>query len=325
MSSIRILVADDYEGWRRQVSLLLQVRPELRVVCEASDGLTAVQKAAELKPDLILLDIGLPDIDGIEAARRIRQVSPESKIVFLSTDNSPDVVQVTLSTGALSYVHKARALSDLVSAVDAVLRGKQFVSGNVRGYEGTETPEVKVPHGHELLFFSDDKALLDSFTPFIATALRAGNAAILLFTKSHQEMVHQRLKAEHIDVDGAIRQGTFISLDFDDTFAKFMAGGSPDPIQYHENFRSLVDAAFKAATAEHPRVACCGEGTGHLCADGKTVVALRLEQACSSIAKRQNVDMLCAFPSSCLHTEEDKDLLKSICAEHSAVHYLGNR
>jgi hypothetical protein len=236
-------------------------------------------------------------------------------------DNSLDIVQEALDTGVQGYVHKARAHSDLVSAVDAVLSGKQFVSGSVRGYEGTEIPEVKAPHRHELLFFSDDKALLDSFTPFIATALRAGNAAILLFTKSHQEMLHERLKAEHIDVDGAIRQGTFISLDFDDAFAKFMAGGSPDTILYHENFRNLIDAAYKAATAEHPRVACCGEGTGHLCAEGKTAVALRLEQVCSSIAKRQNVDMLCAFPSICLHTEEDKDLLKSICAEHSAVHY----
>ena len=111
---------------------------------------------------------------------------------------------------------------------------------------------MRTSHRHELLFFADDKTLLDSFTLFIATTLRAGNAAILLFTKSHQEMLHQRLKAEHIDVDGAIRRGSFISLDFDD--AKFMADDSPDPIQYHENFRSLIDAAYKAATAEHPRV-----------------------------------------------------------------------
>jgi hypothetical protein len=234
---------------------------------------------------------------------------------------SPDVVQVALSTDAEGYVRKTDVHSDLLPAIDAVLRGKQFVSGSVRGYEDTEIPEVRTSHRHELLFFPDDKTLLDSFTLFIATALRAGDAAFLLFTKSHQEMLHQRLKAEHIDVDGAIRQRTFISLDFEDSFAKFMAGDSPDPIQYHENFRSLIDAAYKAATAEHPRVACCGEGTGYLCAEGKTAAALRLEQVCSSIAKRQNVDMLCAFPSSCLRTEEDKDLLKSICREHSAVHY----
>jgi DNA-binding NarL/FixJ family response regulator len=131
-NTIRILVADDYEDWRRQVCLLLQVRPELQVICEASDGSEAVQKAEELKPDLILLDIGLPKLNGIEAARRIRQLSPNSKIIFLSQDNSPEVVQAALSTGALGYVYKAYARGDLLPAVDAVLRGKEFVSSGLK-------------------------------------------------------------------------------------------------------------------------------------------------------------------------------------------------
>jgi len=119
---IRILVADDYGDWRRQVRLLLRVHPEWQVICEVSDGLEAVQKSEELGPDLILLDIGLPGLNGIEAARRIRQPSPNSRIVFLSADNSQDVVQVALSTGAQSCVHKTRASNDLLPAIDAVLR-----------------------------------------------------------------------------------------------------------------------------------------------------------------------------------------------------------
>src|SRR5437879_13077569 len=86
--SIRILIADDYEGWRRQVRLLFQARPEWQVIDEASDGSEAVQKAEELKPDLILLDIGLPKLNGIEAALRIRQLSPSSKILPKSADFS---------------------------------------------------------------------------------------------------------------------------------------------------------------------------------------------------------------------------------------------
>jgi two-component system nitrate/nitrite response regulator NarL len=128
LSSIRILVVDDYKDWRNQVRLLLQARPELQIVCEASDGLVAVQKAEELQPDLTLLDIGLPKVDGIEAARQIRQVSPTSKIVFLSADNSLDVVQVALITGAQGYVYKALAQSDLLPAIVAVLHGGEFVS-----------------------------------------------------------------------------------------------------------------------------------------------------------------------------------------------------
>jgi len=122
LPAIRILVVDDYEHWRRKISQLLQVHPEWQVVCEVSDGLEAVQKAEELRPDLILLDIGLPGLNGIEAARRIRQLSPNSRIVFLSADNSQDVVQVALSTGAQGCVHKTRASNDLLPAIDAVLR-----------------------------------------------------------------------------------------------------------------------------------------------------------------------------------------------------------
>jgi DNA-binding NarL/FixJ family response regulator len=136
LSPIRILIADDYEGWRRQARLVLEVRPELQVIWEASDGLEAVQKAEELKPDLILLDISLPKLNGIEAAWRVRQVSPGSKIIFLSMHNSPDLVQAALSTGALGYVRKTDAQRELLPAADAVLRGKQFVSSSsLKGYE----------------------------------------------------------------------------------------------------------------------------------------------------------------------------------------------
>lgn len=94
------------------------------------DGLEAVQKAEELRPDLILLDIGLPTLNGIEVARRIRKLSPESKIIFVSQESSADVVQAALALGAQGYVVKAQAATDLVAAVEAVLAGKTFVSGS---------------------------------------------------------------------------------------------------------------------------------------------------------------------------------------------------
>jgi hypothetical protein len=87
-SSIRVLVVDDFENWRRQVRLVLQARPEWQVISDASDRLEAVQKAQDLKPEIILLDIGLPKLNGIEAARRIRQRSPSSKIIFLSQNSN---------------------------------------------------------------------------------------------------------------------------------------------------------------------------------------------------------------------------------------------
>jgi DNA-binding NarL/FixJ family response regulator len=132
-SSIRIRAVDDFKDWLRQVRLLLQPRPESQVIAEASDGLEAVQKAEDLKPDVILLDIGLPKLNGIEAARRIRQRSPSSKIIFLSQNSDLDVVRAALGTGALGYVRKIDAGRELLLALDAVLRGEQFISSSNGG------------------------------------------------------------------------------------------------------------------------------------------------------------------------------------------------
>ena len=114
MSSVRALVVDDFEPFRRFVHSTLIQRPDLQVIGEATNGLEAVQKAEALKPDLILLDIGLPGLSGIEVARRIRQVSPKSKILFVSQESASDIVQEALDFGASGYVLKARSATDLL-------------------------------------------------------------------------------------------------------------------------------------------------------------------------------------------------------------------
>ena len=101
---------------------------DLQVIGEASDGLELVRKAEELKPDLIVLDIGLPTLNGIEVARRIRELCPECKILFMSQLSSADVAQVAFSLGAMGYVVKAYAGRELSAAVEAVCQGRQFVS-----------------------------------------------------------------------------------------------------------------------------------------------------------------------------------------------------
>jgi DNA-binding NarL/FixJ family response regulator len=131
MSSVRVLVVDDFEPFRRFICKTLAKRPNLKVVCEVSDGLEAVQKAEELQPDLIFLDIGLPTLNGIAAAREIRTLAPESKIIFVSQESSPDLVHEALNLGARGYVLKTTAGSDLLAAVDAVLDGRRFLGGGL--------------------------------------------------------------------------------------------------------------------------------------------------------------------------------------------------
>jgi DNA-binding NarL/FixJ family response regulator len=319
--AIRILIVEDFLAWRRQVRLLLQAQPEWQVISEAADGSEAVQKAEELKPDLIVLDIGLPKLNGIEVARRVRQISPSTRIVFLSQDNDWDIVEAALGTNAWGYVQKTRAQSDLLPAVAAVLQGKKFISSSLKGDDFIASPGVEGnPQRHEVLFYADDKVLLDRVVQFIAVVLKAGDAAIVIATKAHRDSLLQRLRAEGVDTDGAVHRGILVSLDVVEAVSTYMVKDWPDEVRFLELFTKLIESASRGAKAEHPRVAIFGEGVALLWAEGKEDAAIRVEQLCNDLAKTYKVDILCAYPLSSFYGEADEHVFQSICAQHSADH-----
>jgi DNA-binding NarL/FixJ family response regulator len=343
LPSIRVLVVDDFEPFRQLISPILEKRRDLQVIGEVSDGLEAVQKAVELKPDLILLDIGLPTLNGIEAARQIRKLVPKSKLIFLSQEASADVVQEALGLGAWGYVVKPRAASELLAAVEAVLQGKLFVSRGVADhilteFKGAQAPsrlrpeevfeslapplarKAKVTRCHEIQFYSDDSSFLDSFTRFIEAALKVGNAVIVVATDSHRNSLLQQLQIHGVDVFAAIEQGSYIPLDVADTLSTFMVNDMPDPLRFSRSVGDLITAAAKAAKGERPRVAACGECAPLLWAQGKPEAAIRLEQLWDEIARRFDVDILCGYSLSGDHHEENSHVFQRICAEHSAVY-----
>jgi DNA-binding NarL/FixJ family response regulator len=133
------MVVDDFEPWRLQVCSILQTQPELCVVAEAADGLEALQKAQELQPDLIFLDIGLPNLNGVEAAKRIRLVAPDARIIFVTQNSDRDIVRAAMDTGARGYVLKTHAGTDLLPAVAGVLGGDDFVSSSIQWDGSGET------------------------------------------------------------------------------------------------------------------------------------------------------------------------------------------
>ena len=131
----RVLIVEDFVPFRQLIRRIIQRIPDVRIACETADGLQAVEQAAEVQPDLVLLDIGLPGLDGIEAARRIRKRSPQSKIVFVSTELSPEIVHEALATGAIGYVAKPDVAGELVLAVEASLRGDRFIGKRFEGHD----------------------------------------------------------------------------------------------------------------------------------------------------------------------------------------------
>ena len=341
-SSIRVLVVDDFEPFRRVVCSTLQNKLELQTIVEASDGVEAIELAQALQPDLILLDIGLPKLNGIEAARRIRELAPQSKILFVSQESSVDVVQAVFSVGASGYVVKMDAGRELPTAVKAVLRGERFVgsrfaahgftgasdartAGSARGnkvFVPLQRQNIEIARRHEAGFYSDDAIFLDGFTQFIGAALKAGNAVIVVATELHRGSLLPRLQAHGLDIGAAIEQGRYISLDAADTLSTFMINDQPDPVRFQKVVGDLVTTAAKAAKGEHPRVAACGECAPLLWEQGNSEAAIRLEQLWDKIAKTYDVDVLCGYPLDSFHGEQGSLTFQRICAEHSAVHSL---
>ena len=121
----RVLVVDDFDEWRRFVGSKLHQEPRVEIVGEASDGLEALEKTKKFQPDLIVLDVGLPKLNGIEVARRILRSSPNTRIIFLSENRSDEIAEAALSTGAAAYVIKSDAGTDLMPAMEAVFQGGQ--------------------------------------------------------------------------------------------------------------------------------------------------------------------------------------------------------
>jgi len=317
-------MVDDYAPWRRFVSSTLQTQPELEVVGEATDGLEAIYQSQELQPDLILLDIGLPVLNGIEAARRIREVCPTSKILFVSGNHSVDVAEAALSAGARGYVVKSHGARELLPAVAAVLQGKQFVSASLTDHDfsaPTKDRAVGITHRHEVAFYPDDPSLVDGYARFIESALKSGNAVIVVVTESHRACLLPRLEANGVDVAAAIEQGSYISLESTDTLSRLMVDDTLDPVRCTRVVGDLIMGAAKGVKGEHARVEVCGEIAPILLSKGNAEGAIKLEHLWDEITRGYGVDTLCGYLRSPFLSEER--IFERICTEHSAIHGLG--
>ena len=293
----------------------------------------AIKLAQALQPDLILLDIGLPKLNGIEAARRIRELVPRSKIIFCSQESSVDIVEAAFSAGASGYVVKVDAGSELLTAVDVVLRGEQFVGRRFAGHDFTGASDARVSEGdpsisnfaslqqkveircHEAGFYSDERYLLEQI---VGDALRAGNAAIVVATESHRNSLFVRLQVRGSDIRTAIEQGRYILLDAAEALSTFMVNDLPDRVRFLNLLGDLI--AIAAEAAKGGRVAVFGECVDLLSEQGKAEAVIRLEHLWNEISKSHDVDILCGYSLGNVPGGMNSQIFQRICAEHSAVH-----
>ena len=328
---VHVLVVEDYVSFRQFIRSTLEQRPELRVIGEASDGLEAVQKAEELKPDLILLDIGLPSLNGIEAARQIRKLSPKSKILFVSQESSADVAQEAFRAGAMGYVVKTHAGSELLAAVEAVRQGRRFISCGLSGrhfgdasnsqavsktaaFPSPVPRKTEITPSHEVEFYPDDAAFVAGFAGVIEAALNSGNAVIVAVTESHRESLLQRLRQQGVDINAAIAQGRCLPLDVGDILLTFMGNDLPDPARFFRVVGDLIASAARATAGDKSRVTICGECASILWAQSNADAAIQVEQLCNQLTKQYGMDILCGFSLSSFYREEDMQVFQKICS-----------
>jgi DNA-binding NarL/FixJ family response regulator len=330
--SYRTLVVDDHEQWRYFVCSTLRKRPGLLTVGEAADGLEAIYKTQELQPDLILLDIGLPRLNGIQAARKIRELSPKSKILFVSENASWEIAEAALGTGADGYVLKSSAASDLLRAVETILDGGRFVSASLAGQDFADgahaaaarlsasfsAPSAAKKGCHAVEFYAGDAALVDGFARFVETAVNRGSAVTFIATESHQAAVLQRLKADAVDVEALAKQGRYTSVDVIEALRAVMGSdGLPDRVRCAE---VLGDLVVDSAATGHSRVAACGEFAPFLLNEGRIEAAIQMERLTDEFVREHDIDIFCGYVSDALPAERSGPILERIRLEHSAAH-----
>jgi DNA-binding NarL/FixJ family response regulator len=336
----RILVIEDYEPFRRIVCSMLQKRPDFQVVGEVSNGLEAVDKTKELAPDLVLMDMGLPGLNGMEAARRIRTFFPDCKIIFLTQESSVEIVEAALSLGACGYVIKTQTEKDLMPALRAVCEGGRFVSSAVAGYAWPDAEaepgingiparvavqEASVPQApgkaevtisHQVQFHPDDSSFLASFVRFAEDALNAGRVLIVVANEAHRKGLFETLQARGIDCAAAAQKGRYVALDVTEMLAKFMVNNMPDPARFFRAAADLVEAIRKENGDS--RISACGECSPTLWAQGNGEAAVQVERLWDEIGRKYDMEIFCGYVLKKVQREQTS-VYERICAAHSAV------
>ena len=320
--SYRVLVVDDFDPWRRHVASTLGESDRWRIVGEAADGPDAIQKAADLRPDLILLDVGLPTLNGIEAARRILARDPNLKILFVSEHQSWEIAEAALCTGARGYICKSDSGRELLPAMDAIVEGRRFVAARFGGrvVERTTRRSALNNRRHEAVFYASGEQLLDEWTAIAEDTLNAGATFIIISFDARLDGLKAALEDRGVNIARAVRDGRYVSLSVPDAVSQWMVGGRLDETRFWTAATSIMFAAARASTAEQLQVVACGECAPSLCAKGDAESAIRLEQLWDEVAQTYHLDVFCAYASDGCRCDNPEEVLGRLRETHTATY-----
>jgi DNA-binding NarL/FixJ family response regulator len=319
---VRVLVVDDFEPWRRHIASTLGQNPRWQIVGEAANGPDAIEKAADLQPDLILLDVGLPAVNGLEAAGRILARDPNLRILFVSEHQASEIAEDALCSGARGYICKSDAGRELSPAMEAIAAGRRFVGERFggRAVEGQAHRSSPNSRRHEALYYSSDVPLLDQWASIAQAALRTNATFLLLATDSHEHTLQSMLQDRGVNIVRAVRDGRYVSWNADETLSKFMVGDQVDETRVWTSVTSVMLSAARGSTAAPPHVIACGECAPTLCAQGKAEAAVRLEQLWNEVTTTYRLDTFCAYSSEGCQCADANHVRGEISAAHTATY-----
>jgi len=323
----RVLLVEDHEGFRSYVRSALLQRKELELVGVAGDGLEAVEKCRELQPDIVLMDIGLPRLNGLDAARRILAEFPQCRIVFLTQEHAPEILEEALKLGASGYVLKTRAARDLFPAMQTARHGPPFVSSDgvsrtvaqpaatsSRGNTVTQ-PAPAFTHSHEVHIYPDEEFFVAGLASFITRSLSAQKAVLAFFTEQRGQKILAAVERSGIDVKALVAEGRFVLRQVSDLATELLLQGQTDRASLVAESVEIVENMVKANPGR--RVCVCGECVTNLFSSGRADAAVVLETIWDDLARRYYLEAFCAYLLA--DARQDAAAYEQIRAAHSLV------
>jgi CheY-like chemotaxis protein len=320
MRSVEVLIVDDQARFRRLLRSLIESQPEYRVCGEASDGMEAIQKVDQLHPDLVLMDINMPRMNGLEATRIIRRESPDCNVVIVSQNDARVTRDQARSADANGFVTKSDLIRDLLPEIGRVAMENISKLGETKESAAKGEPWCGLladaaPRDHIVQLYQDQQFLNRAVCRFAAAAIANGEGVILVPTIAHWDAFRPRLESEGVDVKAAEKRGQLTIVDADNLLPSFMRDGMPDtPV-----FLGLAASVVSQARGEgrYPKVRWWGEMVNILWERGDVAASMNLEDLFDQLADQEDIAIFCSFLMDNFNGDVHARMLPRLSENHS--------
>ena len=298
MRSVEVLIVDDHELLRRTIRSFLETHPDYHVCGEASDGTEAIEKVRQLHPDLVLMDINMPRMDGLEATRIIRSEAPNCDVVIVTQNDMAIAREQARSVNAKGAVAKCNLTRDLLPIMRGVKMENNSSFDTTKDLASQGEPwcgllNGAAPRDHIVQLYQDQQFLNRAVCRFAAAAIANGEGVILVPTVAHWDAFRPRLESEGVDVKAAEKRGQLTVVDADNLLPTFMRDGMPDSPVFLGLAQSVVSQA--RGDGRYPKVRWWGEMVNILWERGDVAASMQLEDQFDQLAYEQDIAIFCSF------------------------------